>query len=91
MPRKTFMIAALMIVSGSVPARAGDGAAACAKWSHEFYEASKSNTTFDACFELYPREMSAQIRADVNGVGASKRKTSDLVGVPPPGFNEEKK
>ena len=69
MPRKTFMIAALMIVSGSVPARAGDGAAACAKWSHEFYEASKSNTTFDACFELYPREMSAQINRDVNGVG----------------------
>jgi hypothetical protein len=43
------------------------------KWSHEFYEASKPNTTFDACFALYPREMSAQIRADLNGVGAHKQ------------------
>jgi hypothetical protein len=44
------------------------GAAACARWSHEFYETSKLNPTFDACFALFPREMTAQIRSDVTEV-----------------------
>ena len=66
MPRKTFMIAALMIVSGSVPARAGEGAGS---GRTNFARPRSRNTTFEACFALYPREMSAQINRDVNGVG----------------------
>jgi hypothetical protein len=58
------------LVNGSNPP--AQGATACVKWSHEFYEASKLDTTFDACFALYPREMSAQISRDGNGNGDAR-------------------
>jgi hypothetical protein len=60
----TLMIVAL-IAAWPAAVRA-DGAAACMKWSHEAYEASKVNPSFNTCIKLYPREIIEQTNRDIN-------------------------
>jgi hypothetical protein len=60
--------------AGATPAKptpTKEGAAACMRWSHEAYEASRDDPSFAACLALYPHEMSEQVRRDVTSVGAA--------------------
>jgi hypothetical protein len=47
--------------------RADEGALSCMRRAHEAYVTSRDNPSFGGCFALYPAEMLAQAKKDING------------------------